>query len=147
MEIVLIVYAVVVLLIVKVCASYDPRYRPDSDPEMFHKLMYLQTKTERKASIKTEEAKLTLDILRLVKDGKPIVYEPKNFVVPAEALEGLEDAYKNVGENNPCIVWVNRSDERIKKYYEYINAWLQHDKNADKLYREYQDMFSKRDEP
>lgn len=137
MTAVLIVFMVVVALITKWCLCYDPHYNPECDPEMYLKLMDKHLETEGKLLRKTEEAKLTLDILRLVKDGKPIVYEYPKFVVMANVLEGLEDAYKDAGKNVPCIVWKDSDNERIEKYYRYVNAWLNHDKDANQLYLDY----------
>lgn len=137
MTAVLIVFMVVVALITKWCLCYDPHYSPECDPMMYLKLIDRQVETERKLRIKTEEAKLSLDILRLVKDGKPIVYEYPKLVVTADALEGLEDAYKDAGKNEPCIVWKDTDNERIEKFYRYVNAWLQHDKDTDQLYLDY----------
>lgn len=137
MTAVLIVFMVVVALITKWCLCYDPHYNPDFDPVRFNWIMDCYGKVRDQLDRKTEEAKLTLDILRLVKDGKPIVYEYPKLVVTADALEGLEDAYKDAGKNEPCIVWKDTDNERIEKYYRYVNAWLNHDKDANQLYLDY----------
>lgn len=108
---------------------------------MFFKLMNKQLETEDKLLRKTEEAKLTLDILRLVKDGKPIVYEPQKVVVTANVLEGFGDAYKDAGKDNPCILWNERNNKlfnhRAERYYRYVNAWLNHEKDTEQLYLDY----------
>lgn len=137
MTAVLIVFMVVVALITKWCLCYDPHYNPEQDPTVFLNLLDRHVETERKLRIKTEEAKLSLDILRLVKDGKPIVYEYPKLVVTADAVKGLEDAYKDIGKDEPGIVWHDTDNERIEKYYRYVNAWLQHDKDAEQLYLDY----------
>lgn len=137
MTAVLIVFMVVVALITKWCLCYDPHYSPECDPMMYLKLIDRCVETERKLRIKTEEAKLSLDIIRLVKDGKPIVYEYPKLIVTADALEGLEDAYKDIGKDNPCIVYNDTDNERIEKFYRYVNAWLTHEKDTEQLYLDY----------